>query len=130
MIGLLILITVLLIVIIFWMIAITLLYMSLVKSLRKFAEVDALAITRLFEHQEGLLGLCQMILDDFQLVEEVVDQYKEDIDKHIGGASEDKKFALDTIQQARRLQNQLEAKLNPDPFVYSEPEESEDDPRS
>ena len=130
MIGLLVLITVLLLMIIIWMIAITLLYMSLVKSLRKFAEIDALAIMKLFDNQQGLLGLCQGILDDFQLVEEVVDKYKEDIDKYIGGASADKEFALKTIQQARRLQNELENKLNPEPFVYTEPEESEEEPRS
>ena len=128
--GLLVLVVVLLIIIIVWMIAITLLYMSLAKSIQRFAEVDAIAISKLFERQEGIVGICQRILDNFQLLDEVVDKYKDDIEQVIGDSSKDKKFAIETIQQARRLQNQLEAKLNPDPFVYTEPEESEDDPRS
>ena len=128
--GLLVLVVVLLIIIIVWMIAITLLYMSLAKSMQRFAEVDAIAISKLFERQEGIVGICQRILDNFQLLDEVVDKYKADIDTLIGESSKDKKFAIETIQQARRLQNQLEAKLNPETFVYTEPEEDPEDPRS
>ena len=128
--GLLVLIVVLLLAIIVWMIAITMLYMSLAKSMQRFAEVDAIAISKLFERQEGIVGICQRILDNFQLLDEVVDKYKDDIEQVIGDSSKDKKFAIETIQQARRLQNQLEAKLNPEVFKYEEPEESEDDPRS
>lgn len=128
--GLLVLIVVLLIAIIVWMIAITMLYMSLAKSLQRFAEIDALAISKLFDRQEGIVGICQRILDNFQLLDEVVDKYKADIDQVLGESSKDKKFAIETIQQARRLQNQLEAKLNPEVFKYEEPEEDPEDPRS
>ena len=128
--GLLVLIVVLLIIIIVWMIAITLLYMSLAKSIQRFAEVDAIAILKLFERQEGIVGICQKILDNFQLMEELVEKYTGEISEQINSSSKDKSFALETIQQARRLQNQLEKHLKKEPFVFEEPEEDPEEPRS
>lgn len=131
--GLLVLITILLFLIIVWMIAITLLYLSIFRSVKKLAEVDGEAVKALFVRQEGLLKVCQDILSDFELVEEVVEKYKEDVEKEINNETGRKEFALQTIQQARRLQNALEEKLgkiNTEPYKYEEPEEDPEDPRS
>ena len=131
--GLLVLITILLFLIIVWMIAITLLYLSIFRSVKKLAEVDGEAVKGLFERQEGLLKICQEVLNNFQLVEEFVEKYKEDVEKEINNETGRKEFALQTIQQARRLQNALEEKLgkiNTEPYKYEEPEEDPEDPRS
>ena len=107
--GLLILIIVLLIAFIVWLIGITVLYAQLVRNFKKLATTDENAMRALFNSHTGLLQLVRETLDAMDAVNILVQEYRKTIDAELEKNSRNTRFALDTIQQARRIYNQVSA---------------------
>ncbi len=62
---------------------------------------------------------------------EMVKKYVEIVNKVADRLAETERFNLSTIQQARRIVNEVDKRMNkPEPFKYVEKEDEEDNPRS
>jgi hypothetical protein len=107
--GLLILIIVLLIAIIVWLIGITVLYAQIVRNFKKLATTDENAMRALFNSHTGMLQLVRETLDAMDAVNILVQEYRKAIDAELENNSRNTRFALNTIQQARRIYNQVSA---------------------
>ena len=107
--GLLILIIVLLIAIIVWLIGITVLYAQMVRNFKRLATTDENAVRALFNSHTGMLQLVRETLDAMDALNVLVQEYRKTIDIELEKNSENTRFALDTIQQARRIYNQVSA---------------------
>ncbi len=60
-----------------------------------------------------------------------VRQYVDIVNKIADRLAETERFNLSTIQQARRIVNEVDKRMSkPEPFKYVEKEEDEDNPRS
>ena len=126
--GLLILIIVLLIAIIVWLIGITVLYAQLVRNFKKLATTDENAMRALFNSHTGLLQLVRETLDAMDAVNILVQEYRKTIDAELEKNSRNTRFALDTIQQARRIYNQVQqlTAQQEDPAPEEEPQAAEE----
>ncbi len=107
--GLLILIIVLLIALIVWALGITVLYAQLVRNFKKLATTDENAMRALFNSHTGMLQLVRETLDAMDAVNILVQEYRHAIDAELEKNSQNTRFALNTIQQARRIYNQVSA---------------------
>ena len=123
--ALLVLIIVLLIAMIVWAFGITILYAQLVRNLKKITRTDQDAMRALFNSHTGLLQLIRETLDAMDEVNILVREYRKTIDNELERNAKNTRFALDTIQQARRIYNQVQQMTTPEP---EEPDESEDTP--
>ena len=126
--GLLILIIVLLIAIIVWLIGITVLYAQLVRNFKKLATTDENAMRALFNSHTGLLQLVRETLDAMDAVNILVQEYRKTIDAELEKNSRTTRVALDTIQQARRIYNQVQqlTAQQEDPAPEEEPQAAEE----
>lgn len=106
--SLLILIIMLLIAIIVWLIGITILYAQIVRNFKKLATTDENAMRALFNSHTGMLQLVRETLDAMDAVNVLVQEYRQAIDAELEKNSRNTRFALDTIQQARRIYNQVQ----------------------
>lgn len=125
--ALLVLIIVLLIAMIVWAFGITILYAQLVRNLKKIARTDQDAMRALFNSHTGLLQLIRETLDAMDAVNILVREYRKTIDIELEKNSQNTRFALDTIQQARRIYNQVQQMTTPEPEEPDAPEDTPDE---
>ena len=125
--ALLVLIIVLLIAMIVWAFGITILYAQLVRNLKKITRTDQDAMRALFNSHTGLLQLIRETLDAMDAVNILVREYRKTIDNELERNSQNTRFALDTIQQARRIYNQVQQMTTPEPEEPDAPEDTPDE---
>lgn len=125
--ALLVLIIVLLIAMIVWAFGITILYAQLVRNLKKIARTDQDAMRALFNSHTGLLQLIRETLDAMDAVNILVREYRKTIDIELEKNSQNTRFVLDTIQQARRIYNQVQQMTTPEPEEPDAPEDTPDE---
>lgn len=128
--GLLILIIVLLIALIVWAFGITILYAQLVRNFKRLARTDESAMQALFNSHTGLLQLIRETLDAMDAIDILVQEYRKTIDAELEQNSKNTRFALDTIQQARRIYNQVQqltTQEEPEPEAEPQPQEESSD---
>lgn len=124
---LLVLIIVLLIAMIVWAFGITILYAQLVRNLKKITRTDQDAMRALFNSHTGLLQLIRETLDAMDAINILVREYRKTIDIELEKNSQNTRFALDTIQQARRIYNQVQQMTTPEPEEPDAPEDTPDE---
>ena len=124
--GLLILIIVLLIALIVWALGITILYAQLVRNIKKIAKTDESAMRALFDSHTGLLQLIRETLDSMDAINILVQEYRHTIDAELEKSTRNTSFALETIQQARRIYNQVQAMITPQAQPEEEKQEEEE----
>lgn len=105
--GLMIIIIVLLIALIVWALGITILYAQLVRALKRITANDTSAMQALFSSHYGLLNLIRETLDGMEALENLTTEYRKKVDAELERNQENSRFALDTIQQARRIYAQV-----------------------
>ena len=125
--ALLVLIIVLLIAMIVWAFGITILYAQLVRNLKKIARTDQDAMRALFNSHTGLLQPIRETLDAMDAVNILVREYRKTIDNELERNAKNTRFALDTIQQARRIYNQVQQMTTPEPEEPDAPEDTPDE---
>lgn len=125
--ALLVLIIVLLIAMIVWAFGITILYAQLVRNLKKITRTDQDAMRALFNSHTGLLQLIRETLDAMDAINILVREYRKTIDIELEKNSQNTRFALDTIQQARRIYNQVQQMTTPEPEEPDAPEDTPDE---
>ena len=130
--GLLILIIVLLIALIVWALGITILYAQLVRNFKRLARTDESAMQALFNSHTGLLQVIRETLDAMDAIDILVQEYRKTIDTELERSSQNTRFALDTIQQARRIYNQVQqmqmtAQEETEPVADPQPEDESAD---
>lgn len=126
--GLLILITVLLIALIVWALGITILYAQLARNFKRLTRTDESAMRAIFNSHTGLLQLVRETLDAMDAIDILVQEYRKTIDAELEKNSRNTRFALDTIQQARRIYNQVQqlTAQQEDPAPEEEPQGAEE----
>lgn len=125
--ALLVLIIVLLIAMIVWAFGITILYAQLVRNLKKITRTDQDAMRALFNSHTGLLQLIRETLDAMDAVNILVREYRKTIDNELERNAKNTRFALNTIQQARRIYNQVQQMTTPEPEEPDAPEDTPDE---
>ena len=129
--GLLILIIVLLIALIVWALGITILYAQLVRNFKRLARTDESAMQALFNSHTGLLQVIRETLDAMDAIDILVQEYRKTIDTELERSSQNTRFALDTIQQARRIYHQVQqmttAQEETEPVADPQPEDESAD---
>ncbi len=89
-----------------WAAAITVLYVKLVKTVRDVAHINQDAILQLFDNDSDALHTIRAVMNTVEAVEKEVADYKNTIDEELRKNQENSEFALQTIQQARRIYRQ------------------------
>lgn len=119
-----IIILVLLLVLIAWAVGITMLYAELVRGLRQITSSDMSAMGELFDQQGRILSLLREALDAADAVGEISNEFKTSVEELKDASAKNKKFALETIQQARRIYQQAseiagqpQLKIDGDAFI-------------
>ena len=125
--ALLVLIIVLLIAMIVWAFGITILYAQLVRNIKKITTTDQDAMRALFDSHTGLLQLIRETLDAMDAVNILVREYRKTIDNELERNAKNTRFALNTIQQARRIYNQVQQMTTPEPEETAAPEATPDE---
>lgn len=125
--ALLVLIIVLLIAMIVWAFGITILYAQLVRNLKKITRTDQDAMRALFNSHTGLLQLIRETLDAMDAVNILVREYRKTIDNELERNAKNTRFAPNTIQQARRIYNQVQQMTTPEPEEPDAPEDTPDE---
>lgn len=109
--GLMVVIVILLVAILLWMVAITCLYYALVRNVKTLRGASADAVGQQSEITRRILGLFESLYDLTTTLDVEVEEYKNKVQKMVDETENDKAFALKTIQEARRLQSAISAKL-------------------
>lgn len=112
--GLLILIIVLLIALIVWALGITVLYAQMARTIKRITASDADAIHAVLDCNTWMTQLLRETLDSTEAMHRLVNEYTARIDSELETNENNKKFALDTIQQARRLYNSIQQNIQPE----------------
>ena len=105
--GLLILIIVLLIALVVWALGITVLYAQMARTIKRITASDADAIHAVLDCNTWMTQLIKETVDATEALHHLVTEYTERIGVELEKNEENKKFALETIQQARRLYNSM-----------------------
>ena len=121
--GLIILIFVLQVILIVWAIGITLLYAQLVRTVKRVVKTDSRSITALLDCNTWMTQLIKETVDATDALHNLVLDYTEKMNGELEKNEANKKFALDTIQEARRLYNSIQANIAPE--VIEEEENNE-----
>ena len=121
--GLIILIFVLQVILIVWAIGITILYAQLVRTVKRVVKTDSRSITALLDCNTWMTQLIKETVDATDALHNLVLDYTEKMNGELEKNEANKKFALDTIQQARRLYNSIQANIAPE--VIEEEENNE-----
>lgn len=111
--GLIILIFVLQVILIVWAIGITILYAQLVRTVKKLVATDSSCINALLDNNTWLTQLVKETVDATDALHNLVQNYTDRMNEELEKNAENKKFALDTIQEARRLYNSIQANIAP-----------------
>lgn len=121
--ALLIIMFVLLIALVIWAVGITMLYGQLFRTIKKITATDSESMHALFECNTWMTQLIRESLDTTEAMHRLVTEYRATIDEELERNAENKKFALNTIQEARRLYNTINASIAPE--VEDESDENE-----
>lgn len=121
--ALLIIMFVLLIALVIWAVGITMLYGQLFRTIKKITTTDSESMHALFECNTWMTQLIRESLDTTEAMHRLVTEYRASIDEELERNAENKKFALNTIQEARRLYNAINASIAPE--VEDESDENE-----
>lgn len=121
--ALLIIMFVLLIALVIWAVGITMLYGQLFRTIKKITATDSESMHALFECNTWMTQLIRESLDTTEAMHRLVTEYRATIDEELERNAENKKFALNTIQEARRLYNAINASIAPE--VEDESDENE-----
>lgn len=121
--ALLIIMFVLLIALVIWAVGITMLYGQLFRTIKKITATDSESMHALFECNTWMTQLIRESLDTTEAMHRLVTEYRATIEEELERNAENKKFALNTIQEARRLYNAINASIAPE--VEDESDENE-----
>ena len=121
--GLIILIFVLQVILIVWAIGITLLYAQLVRTVKLVVKTDSRSITALLDCNTWMTQLIKETVDATDALHNLVLDYTEKMNGELEKNEANKKFALDTIQEARRIYNSINQNIAPE--VIEEEENNE-----
>jgi predicted PurR-regulated permease PerM len=111
--ALLIIMFVLLIALVVWAFGITILYAQLVRTIKKLVASDRESIHALLDCNTWMTSLVKEILDATDSLHNLVLEYTDRMNEELEKNAENKKFAMDTIQQARRLYNSINQNIQP-----------------
>ena len=112
--GLLVIIIVLLIVLIVWALGITVLYAQMARTIKRITASDADAIHAVLDCNTWMTQLLRETLDSTEAMHKLVIEYTDRINVELEKNAENKRFAMDTIQQARRLYNSIQQNIQPE----------------
>ena len=126
--NLLILICVLLAVILIWMIVITLLYISIIRSFRKVLELEDAATRTIFEGQDLTSELIRELVRDIELIDTEISKFADVFNEKIELATRDKITAMDTIKATRQIHAAIVERLGYDPTAKQEETEPKPEP--
>lgn len=117
-----------------WAVAISILYAKLAKTVRNVTRINQDAILQLFENDRDELHTIRAVLNTVEAVEKEVADYKNTIDEELRKNQENSEFALQTIQQARRIYRQAsefagmtQLHIDGDAFIQQIKEKIEED---
>lgn len=117
-----------------WAVAISILYAKLAKTVRDVTRINQNAILQLFENDRDELHTIRAVLNTVEAVEKEVADYKNTIDEELRKNQENSEFALQTIQQARRIYRQAsefagmtQLHIDGDAFIQQIKEKIEED---
>lgn len=105
---------VLLIALVVWAFGITILYAQLVRTIKKLVATDSGCINALLDNNTWLTQLVKETVDATDALHNLVQNYTDRMNEELEKNAENKKFAMDTIQQARRLYNTIQANIAPE----------------
>jgi predicted Holliday junction resolvase-like endonuclease len=105
---------VLLIALVVWAFGITILYAQLVRTIKKLVASDSESIHALLDCNTWMTQLIKETVDATDSLHNLVLQYTEKMQEELEKNEQSKKFAMDTIQQARRLYNTIQANIAPE----------------
>lgn len=105
---------VLLIALVVWAFGITILYAQLVRTIKKLVASDAESIHALLDCNTWITQLIKETVDATDALHNLVLQYTEKMQEELDKNEQNKKFAMDTIQQARRLYNSINQNIAPE----------------
>lgn len=86
-----------------WAVGITVLYYHMVRAFQKICIADKEAFTALFANGSDVLHTVSAVLKTIEAVENEADAYKVTVDKELKKSQKVSKFALETVQEARRI---------------------------
>lgn len=104
--ALMVIIFILQLVLLAWAVGITVLYYHLVRAIRKICIADKEAFTALFANGSDVLHTVSAVLKTIEAVENEARAYKATVDEELKKSKKTSKFALETIQEARRIYRQ------------------------
>ena len=113
---------VLLIALVVWAFGITILYAQLVRTIKKLVASDAESIHALLDCNTWMTQLIKETVGATDSLHNLVLQYTEKMQEELDKNEANKKFAMDTIQQARRIYNSINQNIAPE--VIEEGEEN------
>ena len=90
-----------------WAVGITFVVVDLFKAFRSFAAVDGEAFASLFDAQNTTLHALHAVLKTVGAVDEEARGYKAMVDAELEKQKDNNRFALETIQEARRIYNSI-----------------------
>ena len=105
---------VLLIALVVWAFGITVLYAQLVRTIKKLVATDSGCINALLDNNTWLTQLVKETVDATDALHNLVQNYTDRMNEELEKNAENKKFALDTIQQARRIYNSINQIIAPE----------------
>lgn len=105
---------VLLIALVVWAFGITVLYAQLVRTIKKLVATDSGCINALLDNNTWLTQLVKETVDATDALHNLVQNYTDRMNEELEKNAENKKFALDTIQQARRIYNSINQNIAPE----------------
>lgn len=114
---------VLLIALVVWAFGITILYAQLVRTIKKLVATDSGCINALLDNNTWLTQLVKETVDATDALHNLVQNYTDRMNEELEKNAENKKFAMDTIQQARRLYNSINQNIAPE-VIEEEGEEN------
>jgi len=93
-----------------WAVGITIVVVDLFKAFRSTSVADGEAFASLFDAQKTTFHALHAVLKTVGAVEEEARGYKALIDAELEKQKDNNRFALETIQEARRIYNTINAK--------------------
>lgn len=101
--ALIVIIFILQLVLLAWAVGITVLYYHLVRAFQKVCIADKEAFTALFANGSDILHTVSAVLKTIEAVENEAAAYKAAVDEELKRSKKASKFALETIQESRRI---------------------------
>lgn len=93
-----------------WAVCITIVVVDLFKAFRSTAVADGEAFASLFDSQKTTFHALHAVLKTVGAVDEEAKGYKAMVDAELEKQKDNNRFALETIKEARRIYNSINAK--------------------